>query len=156
MGPFYFSIEQISVGPLLRLLKRSPAKDFDERRRLNNWISRAYRSSIHPPGNLTWLFFCKTPIIVGAALMVMSDFHAANAVMDIARRPFHLRNRERCQEEDTLIRLGSLLPPLASSRAELRLFLRMTSLQISGIDHDRQGEDSEKNRLRAVCHSEGA
>jgi hypothetical protein len=37
--------------------------------------------------------------------------------MDIARRPFQLPNRERCQEEDTLIRLGS---PLAPFRYGLR------------------------------------
>jgi len=30
--PFYFSIDQISVDPLLWLLERPPAQKFDERR----------------------------------------------------------------------------------------------------------------------------
>jgi hypothetical protein len=39
--PFRFSIEQITVDPLLWLPKRSPAKRFDERGKLDIRISRA-------------------------------------------------------------------------------------------------------------------
>jgi hypothetical protein len=31
MFPFYFSVEQITVDPLIRLPKRPPPKSFDER-----------------------------------------------------------------------------------------------------------------------------
>jgi hypothetical protein len=55
MVPFHFAIEQISIAPLLRLLERSPAKDFDERRKLNQFIGRG---SIHlyPSGKLEFVF----------------------------------------------------------------------------------------------------
>jgi hypothetical protein len=60
--------------------------------------------------------------------------------MDIARRPFHLRNRERCQEEDTLIPLDSPLAPLASSRDPASVISPKDNPKIWGIDHGRQGE----------------
>jgi len=34
--PFHFAIEQIGIGPLVRLLERSPAKNFDEGGNLQN------------------------------------------------------------------------------------------------------------------------
>jgi hypothetical protein len=82
MARFNFSIEQISVGPMLRLLKRSPAKQFDERRRLNNWLGRP---SIHPypPGSLTCCFSANACVSwCGADGSI--NFHAANAVMGMA------------------------------------------------------------------------
>ncbi|HUZ70151.1 MAG TPA: hypothetical protein VMU65_10595, partial [Candidatus Saccharimonadales bacterium] len=43
--PFRFSIDQVGVGPLFRLVKGSPAKDFDERGRFHDRIRKAL---LHP------------------------------------------------------------------------------------------------------------
>jgi hypothetical protein len=40
MISFCFSIDQKGIVPLFRLLERSPAKNFDERGKLHDWISR--------------------------------------------------------------------------------------------------------------------
>jgi hypothetical protein len=77
------------------------------------------------------------------------DFHAANGVMDIARRPFHLRNRERCQEEDTLIRLGSPLVPLATSREPPSVIFPKDNPRIWEIYHGRQGNRGEGKRKKS-------
>jgi hypothetical protein len=40
MIPFRFSIKQIGIRPLFRLLNRSPAKDFDERGKFHGVVSK--------------------------------------------------------------------------------------------------------------------
>jgi hypothetical protein len=49
--PFCFSIDQIGIGPLFRLLKGSPAKDVDERGKFHDWISKVslHRFCPEPP-----------------------------------------------------------------------------------------------------------
>jgi len=44
MRSFYFSVNQVSVHPLLRLLERAPAKKFDE---IRNFADSTVSRSIH-------------------------------------------------------------------------------------------------------------
>ncbi len=71
--------------------------------------------------------------------------------MDIARRFFHLRNRERCQKENTL-RLGSPLAPLASSRDSASVISPKENLEygkfVTVVKETGEGK-AEKIRLRA-------
>jgi hypothetical protein len=46
MIPFGFSIDQIGIGPLFRLLKRPPAKDFDKRGKFHDWDQQGLSSSV--------------------------------------------------------------------------------------------------------------
>lgn len=66
--------------------------------------------------------------------------------MDIARRPLHLQNRDRCQEEDTLIPAGLSVGALGKLQGPSFGISLKNTPTIRGIYHGRQGEGKRSSR----------